>query len=301
MLDEARFQDGGGTEYFGVTFGSPGTAFGGDFDTRMIHVEHSDDLVVGAGDLAGFDTAGERLVIPMNDPTKPLENGPLDEHAMALYHESIIQLEQVKQTRGLFAKESFAPGEETHMVAGDNAVDHLRGDRGAGTDTFGETFFGRGGNDTIEGFSGEDTLYGNAGADSLLGGAARDELRGGGGNDTLNGGGEKDVIYGGGGNDTFIYESWTQSRAGISKRDVIKDMDSGDRFDLRGMDADLTEAGSQSFTFTDDPEVFDTGMLRIVDDGGRYRVQGNVDADAAADFEIVVVGDILLDSSDFLL
>jgi RTX calcium-binding nonapeptide repeat (4 copies) len=112
-----------------------------------------------------------------------------------------------------------------------------------GTDD-GEVFFGFGGNDTIFGRGGKDVafggrgddlifggngkdhLFGRSGNDALVGEADKDHLLGGRGRDLLLGGPGKDVMVGGPGDDTFLIRKGT----GV---DIIADLQSGDRIDIR--------------------------------------------------------------------
>ena len=64
-------------------------------------------------------------------------------------------------------------------------------------DAGGMTFYGMGGNDTLQSGDGNDVLRGGDGADKLIGGAGRDDLSGGDGTDTLIGGDGDDFIFGG--------------------------------------------------------------------------------------------------------
>ena len=96
-----------------------------------------------------------------------------------------------------------------------------------------------------------------------------------------------DTLNGGLGNDTFDYNAASESPAGVSK-DVIIDFAGagaaiGDKIDLTTIDANSSAAGNQAFIWG---SSFTAGHLRYV--GGV--LQGNTDADAAAEFEIQVVG-----------
>jgi len=136
----------------------------------------------------------------------------------------------------------------------------------------------------------------------LFGGAGVDDLRGGGGNDFIFGGARADTLYGNGGNDVFLYYSTTDSVPGGGDR--IEDFRLGDLIDLSVIDADTTAPGDQAFTpigagdFTQQP-----GQLRLFGVGPLYIVQGDVNGDGAADFEItVVVADAHpLGAGDFIL
>ncbi|QIR41310.1 hypothetical protein HCG51_08750 [Tolypothrix sp. PCC 7910] len=75
------------------------------------------------------------------------------------------------------------------------------------------------------GGKGNDILTGNDGPDYLDGGSGNDTLIGGSGNDTLIGGTGADVLTGGTGNNTFVYNSLSDSL--LSGYDWIKDLQIG--------------------------------------------------------------------------
>ena len=154
--------------------------------------------------------------------------------------------------------------------------------------------YGGGGNDVLTGLEGNDELRGEAGADTLDGGDGDDLLIGG-------GGASADTLTGGASSDTFrigYYESGTGSGA-----DIITDFESGvDLIDLSAWDADITTGGDQAFIFIDDAP-FDglAGELRAEFDGVNTWIQGDIDGDMVADFEIRLDGFVMVASSDFLL
>jgi Ca2+-binding RTX toxin-like protein len=78
---------------------------------------------------------------------------------------------------------------------------------------YGQTYYGRGGNDILTGLDGNDILYGGEGRDLLYGDDGADTLggdfgddiiTGGAGSDTLSGGADDDFLDGGAGNDTLL-------------------------------------------------------------------------------------------------
>jgi Ca2+-binding RTX toxin-like protein len=166
------------------------------------------------------------------------------------------------------------------------------------------------GNFTVTGNALDNVLYGGSGTDSLSGVDGNDELRGksgndaldgGNGNDLLVGGAGTDVMTGGAGNDTFqisTFESGTGSAA-----DRITDFTAGsDIIDLSGVDADLLTAGNQAFTWLGSGAFSGTsGELRTYFDGTDTWVQGDINGDAVADFEIKLDGSVTLAASDFVL
>ncbi|MDZ8106345.1 MAG: calcium-binding protein [Nostoc sp. DedQUE12a] len=157
-------------------------------------------------------------------------------------------------------------------VIGTNANDNIVGDGQA------NRLVGGNGNDIIIGGAGNDTLRGENGNDNIIGDA---------GNDRITGGNGTDVLTGGTGNDVFNYDSVSESQPGLL-RDVINDfvgngVGLGDQFDLSDIDANPFLAGNQAFTFGG---AFALGSLRYA--GGI--LQGNTDFDAAAEFEVRLVG-----------
>ena len=179
-------------------------------------------------------------------------------------------------------------------------------------------------NSTVNGGNGNDSLaIGHSIGGMLNGGAGDDELFFGNGTGTLNGGtgndrltaGDGGVLNGGDGNDvlmvsgaafvsstltggagadtlygvehlsmTFDYNAVSDSPAGAG-RDVIHHFNEffdSDRIDLSTIDANTLVAGNQAFILGGS---FTAGHLRYV--GGV--LQGNTDADMAAEFEIQLI------------
>jgi Ca2+-binding RTX toxin-like protein len=151
--------------------------------------------------------------------------------------------------------------------------------------------YGQSGVDTLDGLGGNDTIRGNVGNDVLDGGADDDLLVGGSGADTLTGGS---------GNDNFrigYFESGTGSAA-----DRITDFASGDVVDVSGWDANTGVAGDQAFSWVGGAAFSGTaGELRTYFDGVDTFVQGDINGDAVADFDIRFDGNVTLASGDFVL
>lgn len=93
------------------------------------------------------------------------------------------------------------------------------------------------------------SMEGNGFANSLYGMDGNDGIWGFGGDDFLSGGNGKDVLYGGNGADIFDFNNVSESPVGTN-RDIIADFNrlQGDKIDLSGIDADLTQPGDQAFT-----------------------------------------------------
>lgn len=152
--------------------------------------------------------------------------------------------------------------------------------------------YGQGGADTLEGLGGNDTIRGNAGGDVLDGGANDDLIVGGSG---------ADVLTGGSGSDNFrigYYESGTGAAA-----DRITDFASGtDIVDISGWDANTGVGGDQAFSFIGGAAFSGSaGELRTYFDGVDTWVQGDINGDAVADFDIRFDGSVTLAASDFVL
>jgi Ca2+-binding RTX toxin-like protein len=125
---------------------------------------------------------------------------------------------------------------------------------------------------------------GNELANLLTGNAAANTLTGGAGNDIFIGLGGKDVMTGGTGADVFRLIGLGDSTVG-SNRDVITDFSTGDKIDLKAIDANGMVAGDQAFsgitaTFTQGQ----CGQLRYADGV----LSGDINGDCRADFEIQV-------------
>ncbi len=197
------------------------------------------------------------------------------------------------------------------VLRGGAGNDRLEG--GAGNDTLlgesgNDVLLGGAGNDRLDGGRGDDLLIGGGGDDVLIGGFGKDRLEGGAGNDRLIGGeGDdvliggtgRDILTGGAGADVFVFRSIAEAGNTAATRDVITDFERGlDRIDLSGIDANLGQAGNQSFSFI--------GSAGFTGSAGQLRfangvVSGDVNGNGQADFQIAVNGIALLAASDFVL
>lgn len=139
---------------------------------------------------------------------------------------------------------------------------------------------------------------GNGNHNVITGNSGNNVLKGLAGNDTLIGGGGKDTLTGGTGHDKFVYKSVSDSPAGAG-RDVITDFKGngsgiGDKIDLKGIDANVTKSGNQDFIFggphTAGHVWYSGGVLN-----------GNIDNDAAAEFQIQLTGAPAVHVTDIIL
>jgi hypothetical protein len=199
-------------------------------------------------------------------------------------------------------------GATINGTRGNDEVDARHSVRGQPRPGGGEdTIFGFGGDDELNGLGGNDLIDGGTGDDELFGGSGDDDLRGGSGNDRLTGGVGIDVLAGGAGRDVFAFRNVNDSLYGSS--DVILDFNSAqrDRIDVSSIDADANTRGNQAFTFIGDA-VFNgiAGELRTdfgFDSNGEQNsvIQGDVDGDGVADFEIWLSAQLDLVVTDFVL
>ena len=157
--------------------------------------------------------------------------------------------------------------------------------------TMWENFTGTGNSlgNTIAGHDGADTLRGLAGADTLIGGRGRD------------------VLYGGTEADLFVFERLADTGTTASSRDLIADFDRRfDDIDLSRIDARGDVGQNEAFRFIGSAN-FDgvSGQLRygptVVGRTSSTIIEGDVDGDRIADFQIELSGRHTLAASDFIL
>jgi serralysin len=165
------------------------------------------------------------------------------------------------------------------------------------------------GNDVYNGALGHlsGNVLGGDGNDVIVCGKDNDALFGNADNDTLTGGLGKDTCTGGTGRDIFDFNSIGESVVGAN-RDFIADFThgtniTGDDIDLSTIDAKTSVSGNQTLSWkATQPFHHIAGELRYTDLGASALVQGDVNGDAKADFEILVkVANGVLGPTDFFL
>ncbi len=180
------------------------------------------------------------------------------------------------------------------------------------------TIAGNGVANTLSGLDGSDILKGNAGNDNMLGGndndklfgdAGNDILKGDAGNDILTGGAGKDTMTGGTGLDDFDFDKVSDIGKGAT-RDRITDFVHGqDDIDLRTIDANGSAAG-HTFKFLAAKGAAFTGVKGQLHwfqinpagtSGDKTIIEGDIDGNTVADFQIELVGLKTLTAIDFLL
>ena len=190
------------------------------------------------------------------------------------------------------------------VLRGGGGNDELRGSRGNDRlhgNEGDDSLYGGKGDDMLAGNQGDDALFGLGGKDWLRGGTGADTLNGGAGDDKLKGGAGEDLLRGGAGNDRFIFGAADHTAAGAG--DTIADFETGDLIHLGRIDAVSTNAAAKdAFTWRGDVAFTHTaGELRFEVSGDDLVVQGDVDGDGVADFEITLTGVSSLVASDFVL
>lgn len=140
------------------------------------------------------------------------------------------------------------------------------------------------------------SITGNAGANILSGLGGIDTLNGAGGNDRLIGGTGKDTQTGGLGSDRFVFKTAADSVVGAS-RDVITDFTVAgtlERIDLSAFAGTFTFRGTGAFSSAGNEVKFQAS-------GANTLVKIDLDADTAAEMEILLIGTKVLTATDFFL
>jgi Ca2+-binding RTX toxin-like protein len=154
---------------------------------------------------------------------------------------------------------------------------------------------GNAGANTIRGFAENDKINGRDGDDRLFGGDGADQITGGLGRDEMTGGGHADI---------FVFDVAAQTGTTDTSRDLIRDFNQaeGDLIDLSGIDT-RPAAGTQAFDFIGMTAFSSVkGQLRFNQtDADTTRIQGDLNGDGTADFEIELTGLHTLVAGDFLL
>jgi len=147
------------------------------------------------------------------------------------------------------------------------------------------------------------TLTGGANIDAT-GNTLNNKITGNNGDNTITGSMGKDTLKGKAGADTFDFNNVKDSTVG-AKHDIVMDfVHLTDHLDVKSIDADTTTAKNQAFTFlSGDGDAFthNAGELRFDTVSGDTIVQGDVNGDGVADFEIMLKGAIALTAADFIL
>ena len=205
-----------------------------------------------------------------------------------------------------------------NVLNGGLGVDTLRG--GLGDDTY---FVDAAGDRVVEvAGQGSDTVYASvsftlqAGQEietlratgttglTLTGNAFANTISGGAGGDVLVGGLGQDALTGGTGADRFTFRTLGDSGVGSAARDQIFDFTVGsDRIDLSAIQAVTGAASDKAFAYLGAAAFTKhAGELHAIQSGGSTIVEGDVDGNGAADFQIVLRSIVdLLNAGAFIL
>ena len=149
----------------------------------------------------------------------------------------------------------------------------------------------------ITGNSNDNVLTGLGGTDTIIAGL---------GDDTLIGGAGKDTMTDGGGADVYDFNATSESAVGAN-RDICTDFTHNvDKINLATIDANVTTAGNQAFTFIGNVAFTGTaGEVRYFTSGSDIIIQVELDNDGntTADMEIQLTGAAVtgINASDFVL
>lgn len=136
----------------------------------------------------------------------------------------------------------------------------------------------------------------------LTGSTAANWLEGGSGNDRITGSRGADVLTGSGGGDRFVFSSLADSRAGEALADRITDFQTGvDKLDLTGVDA-ISGGANNAFRWIGSADFAVTGSAgQLRYDAMTGLLEGDVNGDRVADFQIIMESGLSLTAADILL
>lgn len=158
--------------------------------------------------------------------------------------------------------------------------------------------------ENVEGGRGSDTLTGNNGANILKGLAGNDVISGLGGADKIYGGTGRDVMSGGLGADDFVFTSIGDSKKGALRDRILDFKVRVDDIDLSLIDANGSASGSTAFKFLASEGAAFTGIrgqLRWDKTAGSTLIEGDINGDGRADFQIEISRAVTLKAGDFIL
>lgn len=164
---------------------------------------------------------------------------------------------------------------------------------GRNSASLGDELRGNSGNDILTGLNGKDMLFGGAGLDKRVGGRGRD---------TMQGGSKKDV---------FDFNLVAETGKTATTRDKITDFKHlTDDIDLSTIDANGTAAGNAAFTFLAAANAVFTGAKGVVrwhqvnaagTANDKTIIEGDINGDKRADFQIELTGLVSLSAGDSVL
>ena len=294
-----------------------------------INSDGLDDLVIGANRAGGGGVAGAAYVVL----------GQLSDTAVNLTgtvaSQTLVGGDFGDTLNGLGGNDALWGHDGNDTLDGGTGNDTLRG--GAGNDTYiidslGDVLIDTSGIDTVrstvsktlaEGFENLTLLgtlkinaTGNTSANILTGNTGGNVLSGGAGVDTLTGGRGRDIMTGGlstdaSVRDVFDFNVASETGKTASTRDIIKDFRHlVDDIDLRTIDANGSAAGNTAFKFLAAHGAAFTGVKgqlhwlqlnRAGTAADKTIIEGDINGDRIADFQIELTGLKNLTAGDFFL
>ncbi|NOT72726.1 MAG: cellulase family glycosylhydrolase [Hyphomicrobium sp.] len=194
---------------------------------------------------------------------------------------------------------SSKAGVAVNLTSGVNSGGDAQGDKLSGIKAVDGSRFG----DQLTGSFEDNWLTGLGGGDYLRGLGGKDRIDGGAGNDYILGGHGADLLIGGAGADRFDFDRITDSGLTTALRDQITDFARGqDKIDLSTLDANVRVAGNQAFTWIGANAFHQrAGELHTIRTAGGLFVEGDINGDGRADFQIEVKALAALAAADFVL
>jgi trimeric autotransporter adhesin len=146
------------------------------------------------------------------------------------------------------------------------------------------------------------TLTGSSALNGI-GNSMNNWLIGNSGANVLTGGLGADTLTGSAGADTFVLSTLGDSGIGVGARDIITDFVSGtDKISFTGIDANTGVTGDQAFTMINTAAFSGVaGQLRYSQAGGNTVMEGDVNGDMLADFQLQLTGNQTFVASSYLL
>jgi Ca2+-binding RTX toxin-like protein len=250
-------------------------------------------IVVNSG-IQGFSAAGWTFT-NWESTDRLIVNG-------SQWGETLVGSSRNDIIRGNAGSDTIRGGAGKDIVEGGTGSDNLDG--GANTDTlsYEHSAFAVTVNLGTNSVSGGDAAGDRiAGFENVIGSNASDRLTGNAGNNFLTGGYGADILTGGGGADRFNYTDVSNSLPG-GPEDIITDFSQGQHDQIRLAAIDAIAGGfNDAFRFIGTAGFQHAGDLRYIRGFGQTVIQGDINGDGRADFEITLTGSFILTGDDFIL
>ena len=299
---------------------------GNGADLLVATINDGNDIYIGGNGIDTYDLSGTTAAATVNLTTGLASSVQTGNDTLAGIENIIGSIGINNITDGAGSNQiNGMGGNDTFAMTVDNARDDIFG--GVGIDTINYSGFATNLSVTLNGnanatvvgsaalnanadrISGVENFIGGSGNDTITGDNLANALNGGAGNDTIRGGLGADALTGGLGADNFMFSSsggllgfGINYDSGLgAARDVLADFVSGtDRLDFSGIDANtsILVNGNQAFSFnaTAGAAITAAGQLVFHYEGTGANeitvIQGNVNNNLAADFEVALLGHI---------